>query len=656
MKKLPTVQLRTDDDRRQHQYCQECKLACEASGKDWDRIKSNCHGIYDEEDFVAMAAESGMPIDEVREIMNPSEWIRNNLGMSPYWYQDRSLRCTSIRKMFRWGRRTGKTQSVAAWLIYLCCTVEATKALCITPMKAQAKEIFDRIEEFFAENPEIKKDIKTKQQPYYEINFKNRSRIRVIVAGTSSGSNAGTAVRGQEASIIFIDEMDYLDDDASKAILPVLSDPERKGEPVKFTGSSTPTGKEGTFFKLCHDGKYREFHIPSRFRPDWNDELEEECRVLAKTDQNFQHEYEAEWGTKSDGVFRRNDVIRAQEPYKYWRAQRTTEEAKWPEMTRWPHWTYMIGVDWNGAGTGTRIVIVGYDPQRTRWYIVYREVIDIQDFALHTAVNRIVELNRKWRPHSIYIDSGFGQMQDEILRSIGKEAISARTRGEHYEDADINLASQLKAIDFGSTMEYKYRDPDTKKIEKRKMRTKNYMVENLQHHFELDSISLSRSDTEMKQQLMGYSVARQDTHGQLIFKADDELGDHDLDALLLAMFAFNREFDPFFQKNTGGSDLRLVKRPGQKDMEPDDPKPDPAENPAEYHKWLQRNNGNEKDKRQHGVTSREIKKPQSQVHPGMIVTSPKRNVKTRGGGRHPSKIPSRNSWFNKPRGGGSRGL
>jgi hypothetical protein len=554
---LPVLQPRTDDDRRQHPYCQECKIECESKGKNWDKVTSYCHGVYSKEDFKYLSEKTGVDIEVIEELYNPRTWFAENLDMFPYWYQDRAVRCTSARKALRWGRRTGKTQSIAAWLCQQAFVHKRIKILCITPMKSQAKEIFDRLLGFFEENPELAEDIRSKQQPYYEITFKNSARIRIFVAGTSSGAGAATQVRGQEADIIFIDEMDYLDDDASKAILPVLSDPPRIFDRVNFIGSSTPSGKEGTFFRICNDDYYREFHFPSSSRPDWDERMEAECKALAKTKTNYEHEYEAEWGSKADGVFKRNDIIKAQQEYRYFDAIGGIDEKDWPMMKPWPHWTYIMGVDWNGAGTGTRIVVVGFDPARTKWIVVYREVAET---AVHIASSRIVEINRKWKCHAVYIDNGYSQAQDEWLRGIGRTAEIKQTRGEDYEVADLTLLNKLYSIDFGGWMEYKVRHPDTDKLEKKKKRIKNYMVEHLQNWFELESIMFSKSDQDLKQGLMGYSAPRQDQHSQLIYKADPEVGDHDLDALLLAAYGFNQQFDPQFQNNHDSSILTHTTR------------------------------------------------------------------------------------------------
>ena len=651
---LPVVGTRrTDDDRRLHPYCQECKANCAQKGKNWELTKKNCNGVYSDIDFMEISnATQGtdvqLTVDEVRELLDPSFWIWKYLGLNPYWYQDRYLRCTSTRKALRWGRRTGKSHILAAEQLYRCITNKGLKITIATPVKAQALEIFTRIAEFMRESPEIGNELeRSVQQPYYSLEFKNGSRIRLFVLGLAAGDNAGATVRGQEADVLIVDEMDYVDDAASAAVMPLLSDPHRTGEAIKFAVSSTPTGREGMFYRLCNDDEYKELHVPSRFRADWDQQKEEDARKLSKSSDNYLHEYEAEWGTKSDGVYPRNRVIKAMQPYRYYGMKADYEnENEWPEMIPWAHWTYMMGVDWNGAGTGSRIAIVGFDPERSKWVVVYRESISVEEFALHVAVDRVVQLNRLWRPHSVYIDAGFGQMQDEYLRGIGRAAQSQKMSGQKYDPADVILADHLRAVDFGSNIEYTTTN-ENGGIEKIKKPKKNYMVENFQHHFELDSFWFSKADADLKSQLMGYTVARQGKHNENIYKADKEAGDHDHDAVLLALFAFNQEFDPFFAKNAMAQYVEVGPRPFQKSEVAD--MPDPMSDPQGYESWLA-------DRKAHGgkilktpmdTPSRSIKAPDkapTMVGIGMSVVSvPTKDPRGRGVSYRPPS-QGRNAW------------
>lgn len=646
---------RTDDDRREHPYCQECKAGCVAKGKDWNQTISNCRGVYSDVDFLEIAdATKGSVVEltaeEVKEILDPSYWVYKYLGLRPHWYQDRYLRCTSIRKALRWGRRTGKTHILAAEQVQRCMTSQGLKVTMATPRKAMALEIVSRIAEFLRENPEVGSELeRSVQQPYYAFEFKNGSRIRLFVAGVSGGDQAGSTIRGQEADVLVLDELDYVDDDAAAAILPLLSDPQRQGEPIRFAASSTPTGREGLFYKLCNDDEYKEFHVPSNHRPDWDDKKDQEARRNSKTNDTYLHEYEADWGSRTDGVYPRSRVVRAMQEYRYCGQAATFDnEVEWPEMVPWNHWTYMIGVDWNGPGTGSRIGVVGFDPERNKWVVVYREAITIEEFSLHVAVERVVALNRFWKPHSVYIDSGYGQMQDEYLRGIGQVALAAKNAGKEYNPSDLTLATNLKAIDFGGHIEYTVTNEDGA-LEQKKKLTKNYMVENFQRHFELDSFWFSKSDVDFKAQLMGFAVARQDKHNQNIYVADKEAGDHDHDAVMLALYAFNQEFDPFFNKAASAQYIEVAPRPFQKSSAED--MPDPLSDPSGYEAWTEtrRAKGNPTLRSPLDVPSRTISsKPEKIEIPGIMVVPQQQKSRTLNRGlAYRAPVSGRNSWQKK---------
>jgi hypothetical protein len=606
--------LRTDDDRRMHPYCLDCKIKTEAAGKDWSRTIKKCHGVYDELDFEELAKVQGCSAQEVKELLDPAEWIYQNLGMIPFWYQHRTLKCTSIRRALRWGRRTGKTEVIAAYILYLVYTNAKKKVLCVTPAKAQGKEINDRIHKLIEDgNPKLKGDIvRDVQQPYYEMVFANESRIRFFVAGSSGGANAGSQVRGQEADLIFIDEMDYLDDAATTAILPILSDPSRDGNPVEFIASTTPAGLESVFFKICHNDSYKEFHYTSMCRPDWDDEMETEARQNSKTRQGYDHEYLAEWGTKSDGVFRRTDVLQAQEKYRYYLDPGFSDTQEWPEMKPYPsHWKYIMGVDWNGPGNGTRITVVGYDPTRGKFILVYRQAVSVEEFSLSFAVERMIEINREWRCQSAYIDAGFGQMQDETLRAIGRATKIEQANGREFIAADLMWADHLHAVDFGGWITYDTTEEG--KVIERKVPVKNYMVENFQRFFEQKDFWFSRADDDLKQQFLGFHTPRQSAKGFPIYQADKEAGDHDLDAVMLAMFGFNQEMGGIMKKRSYMMDFAFI--PYEHMKQPS--LPDPMSMPLEFERAKQEEADAKKSRpgRDRHVPDRNIVKPNVRMIP-----------------------------------------
>jgi len=172
------------------------------------------------------------------------------------------------------------------------------------------------------------------------------------------------------------------------------------------------------------------------------------------------------------------------------------------------------------------------------------------------------------------------------------------------------------------------------------------MVENFQHHFELDSFWFSRADAELKAQLMGYIVARQGKHNENIYKADKEAGDHDLDACMLALFAFNQEFDPYFAKNMQAQYVSVGPRPFQAPTTSD--MPDPMSDPRAYDEWLveRKKNGGKIPavKSPTEVPSRGITAEKPQYSPGLAVVGVPAQSQSGRGMKYRPPAQGRNAW------------
>jgi hypothetical protein len=96
----------------------------------------------------------------------------------------------------------------------------------------------------------------------------------------------------------------------------------------------------------------------------------------------------------------------------------------------------------------------------------------------------------------------------------------------------------LKGFDFGSTVEI--RDPFTK--EPRNKPAKGFLVENAVRRFENSEILIPLEDTQLKRELLGYIIKHVTQTGQIVYTTvDEEIGDHNLDALMLSLVGFTLE-------------------------------------------------------------------------------------------------------------------
>lgn len=313
---------------------------------------------------------------------------------------------------------------------------------------------------------------------------------------------------------IYLDEADYLAEADINAILAIMTE----HPDVRVWASSTPTGFRQHFWAWCENPRWKEFHFPSTVLPHWNKELELECREYAGTESNYLHEYMAAWGNPEQGVYQHTFIEAAKTQYEYIDMQ--------PESG----WIYCIGVDWNDAKIGTEICVVGWNPADKKHYIVARANIDKVGWTQTRAIEKLIELNRLWKPGFIYVDAGYGQVQYELLTKFGWDSL--KTKGPNHPDSKFR--EHLVSYNFSSKIIV--HDLYTKQpIEKD---AKPFLVNNSVRCFEQGEIKYPTSDKELTEQLHDYRIDRISTSGRPVYKPSAKAGDHGLDALNLALVAF----------------------------------------------------------------------------------------------------------------------
>lgn len=456
----------------------------------------------------------------------PAANARIAAGKSPFHrpYQAEMLRCSAKRKIFRIGRQAGKTETLVVSMLHAIFTNKNFKVLLLTPYSSQIEMIFTRIEEFLNANSLLYNSKKRLvKAPNHTLELYNGSHIRGFTAGTQSKGEAAQ-IRGQSANMLVFDEADYLsraDMDAALAV--TINFPN-----ATVWMSSTPSGKREKFYDNCKSKVYKEFHFPSHVNPNFTPEIERDLfENQGMTELGYKHEILAEFGDILEGVFKSGYVDTAMS----WKYQ-------YAEMRRTPGWRYCLGVDWNDTKIGTTICVVGYSSGEDKFYIVDRLVVSKDKWTQTAACQAIVELNRKWIPDFIYIDKGYGSTQLEILHGHGYSSI--QNNGANHVDS--RLTRIVKAYDFGSTVEI--RDLFTKQVVKK--HSKPFLVENTIRRFESNQVYISNTDKQLEGELRGYVIDRISMHGLPVFKQGNEkLGDHNLDAFMLALVAFELEMTAF---------------------------------------------------------------------------------------------------------------
>lgn len=550
--------------RMQHPICKKCHENYKKKYKDKPFMIS-CKGIYGENFFKAKetAFKKAFPdaeyTDDDREgdrgIYDVVFWAQKNIvvkdnngNLIPFdarWYQEETLLCTARHKVDRWGRGLGKTICGVIEELHKALTRKNLDILIVCPADSQSEKWYTEILFQLHHSPTLKGlKISHKQQPFKQITFEGSgSKISIFTAGSASGRGANS-IRSQDPFRVRLDEQDYLDDKDYKAIDPLIV----RHEPVsEFHGSSTPTGERSRYWQMCTQmPSYREFYYPITVHPDWSEDMELTYKQQAKTDDVYRHEYLAEFSDPVSGVFKNIHVDAAKVQYFHPNMKSllgyTCEEYR-------NDWRYFMGIDWNGKGTGTRIRVVGFDPKSLVRRCVDSTAVDEEGATTTQSIQAIITLNKKWHCEDIYVDAGFGFAQDELIRMAGMNST----------DLDTQRLRDVHVVDFGAKLSFnklvpKRQDkitrylPDPKDNELQRI-TKPFMVEGAVMVFEQHLVQFSNEDKILEEQLRAYRVKTYSNHGYAnTYEASGDVGDHDLDAFMLALMAIEQRYGLFLTK------------------------------------------------------------------------------------------------------------
>ena len=479
-------------------------------------------------------------IDDIRMSYDVILWAKKHLDWDPRIsydgdpYQENILQCSAKRKVLRCGRRLGKSEILVIYVLYKLFTNSPnvkrynsvtqkmergfSSILFIAPFLSQVKDFFNRLRKMVASNPMLSREVLTDvSTPYFRMELKSG----MILSGFSAGSSGASSVRGQKGDIIVLDEMDYLDQESIDTVVALLME----HADVELIAASTPSGRREYFYDWCmNDMTFKEFYYPSMCNPNWGPKMEAEMRALYRTEIAWKHEIEADFGESETSVFQYKYLEKAMQKYDY------------ESCTRKDGAVYSIGCDWNDSENGTKIRVLEFDPDQRIIRAVDLDSVEKSGWTQSAAIESIIKMNRKWKADYVYVDSGYGAMQIEHLRKFGHEA---RLRKDQWALTDMTLMS-TKGVNFSS--KHETFDPISGLPEKQPM--KPFMVESCVRKFEAESIKFSMSDEILLKQLHGYHVERISSNGTPVY-ASGPAGDHDLDAFMLGVLAFEIELSEF---------------------------------------------------------------------------------------------------------------
>ena len=409
------------------------------------------------------------------------------------------MRCTARKKILRCGRQIGKTEILAILSLFFPANQANFRTVVLCPYQDQVDIICRRILNFIQRSEALSDPsfrIRDKMNPH-EIEFYHNdgnSSILGITTGIRTGQK-GDKSRGQTPSMLVVDEGDMLDDPTLESILASLTG---TGPIAQMVVSFTPTGKRGMVHRWTTNKSmdFKEFHFRSAVSPNWTPELELFYRD-SYSSAGYSREFDAEFGEMAVSLFKHRFLENSMEEYDVRKAGPEAGEI------------YSFGVDWNRKGIGVHIVVVGYRPETGKFRMAHKEIIDAGEFTQLTAVKRIAEMNKSWKPEFIYVDTGYGDTQIETLKVYG------------MDDPQNRLHRKVVGVDFGSKV--LVRDPLTQEFVKKPV--KPFMVDLCVRRVESGVCIFPRSeDTQfgLVGQLRRFTVVRYGREGQPVFTDDAE--------------------------------------------------------------------------------------------------------------------------------------
>lgn len=327
------------------------------------------------------------------------------------------------------------------------------------------------------------------------------------------------------ADSFIVHNCDFLNSKDLNSILGILMD----SPDTEFWASSTPIG-EHNLFKLSKDPEFKEFHFPSYVIPHYDDKMDRTLRSQM-TETGYIQEVLGLFSASDAGVFQIKFIEQAT----------VREDLIFNEeyvLENRNDFILIIGVDWNHDKVGTRVVIVGYHKISGRYFILSKDKVAREGWTQLDAVQKIVDLNRKYNVDHVYVDEGFGTSQASLLRQFSQNQYGKVP----HNHPDLTLTDTV-AVNFSSTLVL--RDPTTG--EELRKQTKQYIVEHAADLLARGVIVLqAEKDNDIIQQMKNYVVKAITARGLKTFSyRDSQIADHDLDAFMIALHGFHQEYSEF---------------------------------------------------------------------------------------------------------------
>jgi len=479
-------------------------------------------------------------------LADPVAWAVKEFDWFADWYQAQYLRCSSIFKVGRLGRRSGKSAASCVAIIHKCMTkpnkklYEPYTVVLVTPYDAQATMLFDNLRDLISRSKNIT-TVRDTKNPHL-IEFPNNSKILGFTAGIRTGAQSDK-VRGMDADFIYLDEADFLTPEDLDSILAIQASHPH----CEVWMTSTPRGIKSKFMDMCNDKSmhFKEFWRVSLESPRYTDRTHD-FFLKTYTQIAFNKEILAMFGEPEEGVFPKDLVNASLRKYDY--ADCVLDKNN----------MYIMGVDWNDRKHGGHIVVNSWNPEEEQFKLVDKKVIKGLEFTQTGTVQAIIDMNHKWAPKYIAVDEGYGNAQIEALKLFGLRNPSTRL---HEKVSAINMSSKISV-----------RDPHTG--HKVKKMVKPLMVQLSQARLErfeqiFPNSEDSREDEGLVDQMRAFLVERIGKTGMPIYS---DGYDHTIIAWMLTILTFMMNETELGYSNLGVN-LAIVdakRNPNEKVVDPQD--------------------------------------------------------------------------------------
>lgn len=472
---------------------------------------------------------------EKRIMDDPVKWVEWEFGIVCREHQAQFLRSTAKNRVMRISRRGGKTWALVMYMLWYIFTHDTSEVILLAPAETQVGNIFQIMKNnFFASrfNRHFKKQsdggiiVSTRKKPSYTVEIAS-------IDGSTCEINAnviseGIRGKGRTNTLLVFDEFDFMmSEDHINAVMAIQT-----GDPnISAIIASTPSGRRGIYWRFCTDRTqgYEEHNWSVwETNPVWSVKTAI-LQIIRMPWNTYLQEYEADFGEETAGWIRKELIDEAFDgPYSNYYNNMGPIDVGSPIRT--------MGVDWDKYNTaGPSIVIIELDRAHQKMKVVHSELLSraggaamMQEYTLGNAVQRVIDLNKQYNPHYIYVDRGFGERQAEELWE----------HGENHPETGLDI--KVHGIHFGS----KVKTIDLVTGEEIKKNVKQVMAAEMRIWFEERRIIVSQYDTMLRKQLENYRIVGV-TQAGYKFNDDEE---HLVDALMLAIYSVTVHFDEVFQK------------------------------------------------------------------------------------------------------------